>query len=369
MIDSRVIKLARLIVNYSINLKKGENVLIEANDTPIEAVKEFIKAAKNKEANVFLNYFDSELESLLCMDVDKKQYEIRYENELEMMKQMDAYIVIRATNNTKEGNLISSENSLLKSIYTKPVRKWRVDKTKWCLLIWPTKALAQEANMSTGEYEDYFFNACLADYPNMLKSVEPLVNLMNKTNKVHILGPGTDLEFSIKDIGAVPCCGNMNIPDGEVFSAPIRDSVNGVITYNTPTGYAGKEFENIVLAFKDGKIINANCLRGDVEELNKILDVDEGARYIGEFALGINNYINKPGKNCLFDEKIGGSLHFTPGACYTLAPNGNNSINHWDLILIQTVEYGGGEIWFDDILIRKDGKFIIEELKGLNPIE
>lgn len=369
MIDSRVIKLARLIVNYSINLQKGENVLIEVDDTPIEVVKEFIKAAKNKGANVFLNNYDTELENLLIKDANIKQYEIRYNNELALMKQMDAYIVIRATNNTKEGNLINSENQLLHSTYTKPVRKWRVDKTKWCLLIWPTKALAQEANMSTEEYEDYFFDACLADYPKMFQSVKPLVELMNKTDKVHILGPGTDLTFSIKGIGAVPCCGNMNIPDGEVFTAPIKTSVNGIITYNTPTGYAGKGFENIKLEFKNGKIINADCSIGNIEDLNKILDVDEGARYIGEFALGINNYITKPNKNILFDEKIGGSLHFTPGACYTLAQNGNNSINHWDLVLIQTDKYGGGEIWFDDILIRKNGKFVIDSLKELNPIE
>ena len=165
-------------------------------------------------------------------------------------------------------------------------------------------------------------------------------------------------------MNAVPCCGNANIPDGELYTAPIKESVNGVITYNTPSPYRGNIFNNIRLEFKDGKIINATCENGDNESLNKVFDSDEGSRYIGEFALGLNPLINEPVGSILFDEKIWGSFHFTPGQCYKgEAENGNDSIIHWDLVCMQEK---GGEIYFDDVLIRKDGVFIPEALQCLN---
>ena len=157
----------------------------------------------------------------------------------------------------------------------------------------------------------------------------------------------------------------MNIPDGEVYTAPVKNSVNGFITYNTPSIQSGVTYENIRLEFVKGKIVNATA--NDTEKLNKVLDTDEGARYIGEFAIGVNPYITTPMKDTLFDEKIKGSFHFTPGNSYDDAFNSNHSAIHWDLVCIQTPEYGGGEIWFDDCLIRKDGFFVISELEGLNP--
>ena len=199
----------------------------------------------------------------------------------------------------------------------------------------------------------------------MDRAMDPLKELMERTDKVHIVAPGTDLRFSIKDIPTVKCAGQMNIPDGEVYTAPVKNSVNGVLSYNTPTIYDGTTFENIRLEFKNGKIIKATG--SDTEKLNHILDSDEGARYIGEFALGLNPFILKPMKDILFDEKIMGSFHFTPGNSYDEAPNGNSSQVHWDMVCIQTSECGGGEIWFDDTLIRKDGMFIPEELQPLNP--
>lgn len=220
--------------------------------------------------------------------------------------------------------------------------------------------------MSTDEFEDFYFKVCNLDYSKMDKAMDNLVSLMNKTDKVKIIGEGTNLEFSIKNIPAIKCAGIMNIPDGEVFTAPVRDSVNGVLSYNTPSLYSdGFTYENIKLEFKNGKIVNASS--NDNERINKIFDTDEGARYIGEFAIGVNPYITKPMKDTLFDEKIMGSFHFTPGACYDEAPNGNKSTIHWDLVCIQTKEYGGGEMYFDDVLIRKDGVFVIDELKCLNP--
>jgi aminopeptidase len=225
--------------------------------------------------------------------------------------------------------------------------------------------MAQLANTSTEAFEDFYFDVCNLDYAKMSEAMDPLVDLMNKTDVVQIKGPGTDLTFSIKDIPAIKCAGNYNIPDGEVFTAPVKDSVNGTITYNTPSPYQGYTFENVKLTFKDGKIVEATA--NDTDRINRIFDTDEGARYIGEFAIGVNPYILHPMQDILFDEKIDGSFHFTPGQCYDEAANGNKSAIHWDMVNIQRPDYGGGEMYFDGVLIRKDGRFVIPELDGLNP--
>jgi aminopeptidase len=225
--------------------------------------------------------------------------------------------------------------------------------------------MAQLGGMNTEKFADFYYDVCTLDYKKMSDAMDNLVELMNRTDKVHIKGEGTDLSFSIKDIPAIKCAGEMNIPDGEVFTAPVRDSVNGYVTFNTPSVHEGKTFENIRLEFEKGKIVKATA--NYTEHLNKTLDTDEGARYVGEFAIGVNPYILDPMKDTLFDEKICGSFHFTPGTCYDEAPNGNNSAIHWDLVCIQTEQYGGGEIWFDDTLIRKNGIFVIEQLLCLNP--
>jgi aminopeptidase len=203
------------------------------------------------------------------------------------------------------------------------------------------------------------------DYAKMGRAMAPLEKLMAQTNRVHLKGPGTDLTFSIKGIGAKMCKGDRNIPDGEVFSCPVRNSVNGTIQFNTPTLYSGTKFENVRLELKDGKIINASA--NNTKRLNEILDTDAGARYIGEFSLGFNPHILNPMCDILFDEKIAGSLHFTPGQAYEDCGNGNQSAIHWDMVLIQRPDWGGGEVWFDGELIRKDGIFVRKDLKGLNP--
>ena len=199
----------------------------------------------------------------------------------------------------------------------------------------------------------------------MAKAMKALVALMDRTDQVRLTGKGTDLTFSIKGIPALACAGEMNIPDGQVYTAPVRDSVNGVITYNAPSLYQGFTYENVCLEFKNGKIVKASA--NNTERLNRVLDTDEGARYVGEFAIGVNPYILQPMKDILFDEKIMGSVHFTPGNCYDDAPNGNSSAIHWDLVMIQREEFGGGDIYFDGQLIRRNGRFVLPELECLNP--
>jgi aminopeptidase len=225
--------------------------------------------------------------------------------------------------------------------------------------------MAQGAGMSTEAFEDLFFSVCTMDYRKMARAMVPLERRMKKADAVHIKGPGTDLTFSIKGIGAQMCKGDRNIPDGEVFSCPVKDSLNGRIQFNTPSVYSGTKFENVCLVFKNGKIVDGKA--NNTKRLNEILDTDQGGRFTGEFSLGFNPHILNPMCDILFDEKIAGSLHLTPGQAYEECNNGNRSAVHWDMVLIQRPEWGGGEIWFDGELIRKDGLFIPNDLKGLNP--
>lgn len=370
MKDIRIEKLAYNLVNYSCRLKKGENVLIKVYGEGEERslVMAIIQEVYKVGANPFVWNHDPQIMRELLKKCNEEQIKTWAESDLMLMKKMDAYIGVWGGNNNAENSSIKEENyKIYEKLYLDPVHMHqRVKNTKWVVLNYPTSSMAQQASMSTDEFEDFYFKVCNLDYSKMDKAMDNLVSLMNKTDKVKIIGEGTNLEFSIKNIPAIKCAGIMNIPDGEVFTAPVRDSINGVLSYNTPSLYSGGfTYENIKLEFKNGKIVNASA--NDNERINKIFDTDEGARYIGEFAIGVNPYITKPMKDTLFDEKIMGSFHFTPGACYDEAPNGNKSTIHWDLVCIQTKEYGGGEMYFDDVLIRKDGIFVIDELKCLNP--
>jgi aminopeptidase len=367
MKDTRIEKLAKNLINYSVRLQKGEKVLIENFGLQRELVTALVKEAYAAGGYPFVSIKDHQVDRALLFGAQEEQYNMMAQFEANVMNQMDAYIGLRSGNNINELADVPDEKMKIsgRTIGRKVHSEIRVPKTKWVVLRYPTSSMAQLAKMSTEGFEDFYFNVCNLDYGKMSDVMESLVELMNRTDKVHITGPGTDLTFSIKDIPAIKCAGQLNIPDGEVYTAPVRNSVNGFITYNTPSPYQGFTFENVKLTFKDGKIVEASA--NDSERINKIFDTDEGARYIGEFAIGVNPYILHPMQDILFDEKIDGSFHFTPGQCYDVAPNGNNSNIHWDMVNIQRPDYGGGEIHFDDVLIRKDGRFVLPELEVLNP--
>lgn len=368
MKDIRNEKLANNLLKHSIKLQKDEKILIEIMGIDgIPLGKELIKQAEKIGAYPFFNIIDSEIIRELLLNSSKEQIKIYAQHDLQRMKDMDAYIGIRASTNTAELNGIAKDKmELYNKYYTLPVHfEERVKNTKWCILRYPSASMAQMSNMSTEEFEDFYFKVCTLDYEKMSKAMDKLVELMNRTKNVHIISKETDLTFSIEGIPAEKYMGIFNIPDGEVATAPVKDSVNGYITYNTETRYNGILFNNIRFEFKEGKIIKATSNK--TKELNEILDTDEGSRYIGEFALGLNPYIEKTIGDTLFDEKIKGSFHFTPGDSLEESDNGNRSSIHWDIVNIQTKEYGGGEIWFDDVLIRKDGIFVLKELKDLNP--
>ena len=368
MADKRYEILAENLINYSVNLQKGENILIEVTGKETELTCALINAAYRAGGNPFLHLQDSSLQRNWLMQVNDDQLKMQAEWEAQRMNAMQAYIGIRIKDNSFElADVPAEKMEKYETLLQKPVHHdIRVCKTKWVILRYPNPSMAQEARMSTEAFRDFYFDVCNLDYAKMSRAMTPLQDLMNKTDKVHIIAPGTDLSFSIKGIGAVKCDGKCNIPDGEVYSAPVKDSVEGYITYNAPSVNQGKIFNNIRLEFSQGKIVKASC-DNDSEALNRIFDTDPGARYVGEFSFGFNPYILHPINDILFDEKIAGSIHFTPGSCYEDAFNGNSSAVHWDLVSIHRPEYGGGEIYFDGELIRKDGLFVKPELFGLNP--
>ncbi len=367
MMDCRIEKLAKGLINYSVELKKGEKCLIEAYDIDNALVKALVKEVYNAGGYPFVWIRDNQVNRLIQSGLDENLCNMMADFDSYLMKEMDAYVGIRGGNNAYELSDVDGEKrKLYSSIYSNKVHlDLRVNKTKWVILRYPNPGMAQLAGMSTEAFENFFFDVCTLDYSKMDKAMDALEELIAKTDKVRLVAKDTDLTFSIKGLPGIKCSGKRNIPDGEIFTAPVKDSVNGVITFNAPSIHDGLKFENVRLEFEKGKIINATA--NYTEKLNEILDIDEGARYVGEFSFGVNPFINTAIGDILFDEKIAGSIHFTPGSCYEECDNGNKSSLHWDMVLIQSKEYGGGEIYFDDVLIRKDGLFVIDSLKCLNP--
>ncbi len=364
MQDARFDQLASLLVHYSTNLQRGEKVLIESFDAPEEMTIALIRAARKAGAIPFSQIQRARVSRELALSADEKQLNLAGTHELARMKKMDAYIAVRGSHNISELADVPIDRLKLVAKKMRAVQDQRVQKTKWVVLRWPTPAMAQLAGMSTEAFEDFFFKVCILDYRKLQPGMKALKALMEKTDKVQVKGPGTDLRFSMKGISAIICGGDRNIPDGEVFSCPVKDSVQGYVTFNVPSVYQSTGFDNIRLDFRDGKIVEATS--NQTKKLNEVLDSDAGARYIGEFSLGCNPYIREPMRDILFDEKIAGSFHFTPGQAYQEADNGNRSQVHWDMVCIQRKEHGGGEVYFDDELVRRDGEFLPKQLRSLN---
>ena len=365
MTDPRYTKLAALLVDYSTALKKGDRVLVDATDVPDEFVVELMRAIRRADATPLVEVRHSRITREILRETTEAHAALVRDVELFRMKKAQAYIALRGSANANEIADVDSKRLSMYARVLRPLLNYRVNHTRWVVLRWPTPSMAQGAGMSTEAFENLYFEVCTMNYPRMARAMVPLEKRMRQADRVHLKAPGTDLTFSIKGIGARMCKGDRNIPDGEVFSCPVKQSVNGHIQFNTPTIYSGTKFENVRLEFEQGKIIRATA--NQTKRLNEILDTDAGARYVGEFSLGLNPYILNPMCDILFDEKIAGSLHLTPGQAYEECDNGNRSAVHWDMVLIQRPEWGGGEIWFDGELIRKDGLFVPKDLKPLNP--
>ena len=369
-IDERITKLAENILKNSVELKKGEKIYIEAfSESTKDLFNEFIRIAAKMGAVPFYFYNDNSFVKNLVENSNPNQIEQYAKWHAGLMDEMDCYVAVRGYDDLFAlSDIAPAKMKAYNQIYYNMVHfDRRIAKTRWCVMRYPNDTMAAVSKMSRKALEDFFFEACLVDYKKMGKAMKPLKDLMDKTDKVRIKGQNTDLEFSIKGLKAIVCDGKMNIPDGEVYTAPVKNSINGHIQFNTDTVYGGTFYSNVYLEFKDGKIIKAES-RANNDKLQKQINVDEGARYMGEFAIGVNPYIRKEMLDILFDEKIACSLHMAIGNSYNDETfNGNRSSVHWDLVLIQDKAHGGGEIWFDDKLVRKDGLFVLPELKKLNP--
>lgn len=366
--DERIQRLAKGLVQYSVKVKENDKVYIHyiGKDTE-ELARQLVKEVYAVKGIPFIHFTEPRLQREILLHATQEQLEVMARVDSMEMDEMDCYIGIRGTDNVSELADVPSENmAMFHKYYNTPVHhERRVANTRWVVLRYPNAAMAQLCGTSREAFEDFYFEVCTLDYAKMGKAMENLVEYMERTDQVRIIAPGTDLTFSIKGIPAIPCAGEMNIPDGEVYTAPVKDSVNGRITYNAPSPYNGFTYEQVCLEFENGQIVKASA--NDTERINEVFNTDEGARYVGEFAIGVNPYILDPMQDILFDEKICGSIHFTPGSCYDDAYNGNTSAIHWDLVQIQRPEYGGGEIYFDGVLVRKDGRFVVPQLECLNP--
>ncbi|MDB6152479.1 MAG: peptidase aminopeptidase [Chthoniobacteraceae bacterium] len=365
MHDPRYDKLARLLVSHSTRLQKDEKVLIDAFEIPDEMTIALIRAARDAGAVPLVQTHHARISREMALGAQEEQLDITNALQLAQMKKVEAYIAVRGGHNITEMSDVPAEKMKLVGKKLKPVLDWRVKKTRWCVLRWPSSSMAQQAGMSTEQFENFYFDVCTLDYSKMIPGMKALKDAMEKTDRVELKGPGTNLTFSIKNIPAITCGGTHNIPDGEVFTAPVKNSVQGVVTYNAGTIYQGTAFDNIRLEFKDGKVVDATG--NNTAKLNEILNSDAGARFIGEFAIAFNPYVLHPMRDILFDEKISGSFHFTPGQAYEQADNGNRSQVHWDMVNIQREDYGGGTIHFDGKLIRENGIFLPKALQALNP--
>ena len=366
MKDPRISHFAQILVDYSTRVGKNDVVFI--NSAGFEAaplVKELYSLCLERGAQ-YVEYAFSvpEIELVFFNTANRRQLDRFPQHKMDFYKMLTVYIGIAAGDNSMVMANARQEAVVARQKVTRPLIDQRVKHTRWVVTRYPTHAAAQDAQMSLDEYEDYLFSACCRDWAAESRKQNKLKKLIDQTDKVRIVAPDTDITFSIKGLPGIKCDGRFNMPDGEVFTAPVKDSAEGYITYNCPSIYQGREFNGVRFEFRKGKIIKATAEAGMTEALNKILDTDDGARYIGEFALGVNPGIQRPMRNILFDEKIFGSIHLTPGQSYDECDNGNRSAVHWDLVKLLA---DGGEIWFDDTLIQKNGLFVHHKLLDLNP--
>ncbi|MBE6138399.1 MAG: aminopeptidase [Firmicutes bacterium] len=363
---NKINMLSKKIVEHSLKIDSSDKVLITYQSIEChDLVLSLINDIAEKGAVSYVKLIDPIVNKELLLNTNEERAKLLGNYSKFEIEQFTAFISIRYSTNDYEDNKVSSELRNLATSETREYDEIRINNRKWVLLNYPSILDAHKSKMNSEQFKNFALDAMTTDYDELKEKLEPLKKMMENTDKVRIVGPNTDITFSIKEIPVVPCCGESNLPDGEIFTAPVKDSVNGIITYNVSSPYQGEVFSDVSLTFKNGKIIDASCSNNQ-KRLQEILDTDDGSRYIGEFSIGLNPNILHPMGDILYDEKIIGSIHFTPGQAYHEADNGNRSRIHWDLVLIQRGDYGGGEIYFDDILVRKDGIFVLEELKQLN---
>lgn len=362
MKDPRHEQLADILVNYSNEIKAGEEALIILYGYEgLPLAKEIYKECVKKGAHPRLEIREDEIARIFMEHANEKQRTFLPEWQLKAAESTDAMFQIICDRNNAELAHIDQKIMIERRKALKPLSDI-LHKKRWVLLEYPTQLGANNAGMSLEAWEDFVYNACITDWEKISKEQDVLKKIMEETKEVRLVADGTDLTVNIENIPAVKCCGKQNMPDGEVFTAPNKTMVNGEILFNTPTMYMNKSFNWIKLVFKDGKVIDTDS--DNKKDLDDILDTDEGARYVGEFAFGTNRNIQLPVKSILFDEKIGGSNHMALGKCYEEAENGNDSAIHWDMILRH--KDANGKVYMDGVLVQENGIWLHEDMKGFN---
>lgn len=364
MIDlSKLKKLAKIITNYSVEVKPGEKVLLRGygfESYPLikEVYRECMRAGA---IEVNVRFSEEEISRIFFEEANEKQLKYLNKIELEMAKSYDVMVQIVADKNPYE----MKDTDMKKIQITQKARKPLSDiltKKRWCLFYYPNVASAALAKKSLEDWENFVMDSCLLDWKKEEELQKKFIEIMKKVKKVRITGKETDLEVNIAGQKWLTCCGKFNMPDGEVFTSPVRTGVNGFIRYNVPTNYMSHDFNFVKLTLKDGKVIKEQS--DNDSALKEILSTDKGARYFGEFAFGLNNKIKEGTKQILFDEKMGKSLHMALGRCYEEAPNGNDSSIHWDLIF--NFKWSNAELYFDNKKVFSKGKWTDRKLSFLN---
>jgi len=366
--------LAERMANYSLKLEKGERCLIAAGHSAMPLAKAFAEECLKVGAVPIVYFMDEELTRLFLASLPQNDDEIlkeaiaTYVDPINlMMDGVESVAVIRSKDTDTPYQGATGKTLLAYQQKFGQLFHRFTNEKKWVVLDWPTEHQARKANMPYAEFYKFVMDISLVDYAAMYQAALPAKAVLDAADRVHIKGPGTDLRFSKKGINTIIGAAANSYPDGELYTAPVKDSVEGYVTFTVPSIYMGQTFEGIRLEFSRGEIIKATCQGGDANVLNAIFQTDEGASYIGEFALGINPDVTRPMNDIHYDEKIAGSFHLTPGNCYNDAYNGNRSSIHWDQVCMQDPAHGGGEIWLDGELLRKNGIFVMEEFKALNP--
>lgn len=355
MVDERIVEVAKLLVDYCTRTKNGDRVLIRTGVPARDLALEVFKHVLHRGGHPWIRTDMPGATYLFYKHASEEQLASLPEHELAEIKNTDVYISLGAPLNVKELASIDPARISTRLKTMKPVSDWRVERTRWVVFACPTNALAQEAEMPLQEFEDFVFNACLIDWKEVSGKLHVLKQHVDATDKVKIVAPDTQLEFSIKGRNSIVGDGEKNMPDGELFTSVIEDSVNGYIRFDVPAIWYGNIVEDINLTFNHGEVTEAKAGKNQ-PFLEKILATDDGARRIGEFGIGFNYGITRSIKNILFDEKIGGTIHLALGRGYKEALSQNESAVHWDMIKDLRRD---AEIYFDGKLVMKNGKWII----------
>jgi aminopeptidase len=368
MTDPRIEKLADLLVNYSVAVRPGDKVVITGGTIAEPLLKAIYTRVLLAGGYPTMMAGLPGLDEILFRNASDDQLQHVPGWQKDIISSYDVRISIGAEHNTKaltgvDPTKMVTYSQAHRELMEIALRRSAAKELRWTVALFPTDAYAQDAEMSLSEYEDFVYNACLPDADDPVAYwqrfsgwQQKIVDWLKEKKTVRVTGPDTDLRLSIAGRTFENCDGRYNMPDGEVFTGPVEDSIDGKVRFSYPAIYEGHEVTGVRLRFEEGKVVDAAADKNE-EFLLKIIDTDEGSRRVGEFAIGTNEGITRFTRQILFDEKINGSFHMALGIGYPETGSRNKSAIHWDLICDLR---DGGEIWVDDELIYRNGKFVID---------